>query len=420
MAGTEACALRILDVNAPYSKTEASFRALYFSFIVVGILLAITWLRKRFSGSSYARKVCWSTEAEISALLDPPQTPIDQLLAARAIANERLIHAFDIHSTFVSADPLVRKSTRNQASLVIAAANRRGMEDLQKVASTAIHQYLPSQSIPFDTFVQAVTFHLVAVSLLGAASESLVLTDVITVTNGINTLWQLSKTSSPPPRALLDEINSHLSRWIPDRTNPLELVIPAWEGMWRVIATAVAHAASDETISHAFTTFHISPTEAQFRAFEAEYPSVEAVITEVLRLYPPSRHITRAIPNVFPLPSFLPHPIAGTLRSWLEKGSHIEVADIETAQRIGYGETGATFDPMRYRPSEGNDGCPKILAFSKGRLSCLASNWAPQVAAIVSAAILDQVDGRGHKLLSGPRIGGREGWVGWVIEHNAA
>jgi hypothetical protein len=99
---------------------------------------------------------------------------------------------------------------------------------------------------------------------------------------------------------------------------PLDFVIPAYETMWRVVAVTVARATNDRGARAAFSAYLESPTQDQFTRFEdarPQQPSVEAFISEVLRLHPPSRGLARAVPS----------------RLWAPSVTH--VADIEALHK---------------------------------------------------------------------------------------
>jgi hypothetical protein len=224
------------------------------------------------------------------------------------------------------------------------------------------------------------------------------------VTEAINDRWAKSKTNNALPTEVLARINYHLTKWVPDRANPLNFIIPAYETMWRVAATAVVYSNRDDLLRDAFISYNENPTDYQFRAFTSEgtgaQPSVEAIVSEVLRLHPPTRHISRSVDV-----PWWKRPFA----------SSVEVADIEEVQKsLLYGSNPESFNPMRFHESD--DGPrDQLYAFGHGKLRCVAASWAPSATAIVTAKIMAKFDTT-FTLKEGSRIGKREGWEGWSIE----
>ncbi|KAH7920673.1 hypothetical protein BV22DRAFT_1039566 [Leucogyrophana mollusca] len=351
-----------------------------------------------------------TTSAEIRALLNPPGVPLQTLLRSRAIPNQRLVQALGITSTFVSDEIEVHDTFTRAAKSLISAVNPKenwnGWIALMKIVEGCIDRCLPLQSIDYDTFMQTVTFSVVIVGLLGADITLLDPSDVAFVTKAINERWTLSKTQSSLSPELLAEINNHIFRWVPDREKfpvPLNFIIPAYETMWRVVGIAVVYAKREEVIRQAFLDFGDNPTVLQFEAFKLRPgPSVEAVIREVLRLHPPTKHISRV--TVAPT-----CPFAGLTG---------EVADVETAQQSeAYGENAERFDAMRYHPDRVDAGEEQpFFAFGYGKLKCVAAGWAPMAAALMVAKIFERVDDVTFALKEGPIIGSREGWEGWSVD----
>lgn len=365
-----------------------------------------------------------TTVPDIHAVLAPPNATLPELLHARAIPNARLIRAFNIHSTFVSSDPGVHTVFHNHSASLVTAATRRGWPQLRTTAGAAVQSFLPDTAIDFATYIQAVTFCVVIVGLLGVDVDAAALdhNHVIFVTHRITDLWRRSKLSDPIPPRLLEELNSHIRHLIPDYEtfpNPLEFVIPAWETLWRVVAIAVAKAYHDEHARLALEDFHDNPTPEQFREYKSveNGPSVESVVVETMRLFPPTKHITRAVIHRPRIPGFVPTIIGRVLRSLTAPTVLYEVADIDAIQRSSiWGLSADSFDPMRHHPSRSCDGQKQtLLAFGYGQLGCVASKWAPMAAAVIVAAVLDRIDQTNYEVIRGDSIGGREGWDGWLI-----
>ncbi|KAG1756867.1 uncharacterized protein EDB91DRAFT_40164 [Suillus paluster] len=344
----------------------------------------------------------------IRALLSPPDLPISALLRARSIPNQRLVKALGISSTFVSSDPHVHDDFTHEAKALITAVSARdGWSRVADVAEACVNRFLDTaESLDYATFAQSVTLSVVLAGLLGTDIEDLAPADVAFVTQAINDRWAQSKSSSALPTEVLDRINHHITRWVPDRTNPLNLIIPAYETMWRVAAIAVVYSNRDCLLREAFLSYNENPTDDQFRALTNEgtgaRPSVEAVVSEVLRLYPPTRHITRSVDVPWWKRPFVPS---------------IEVADVEEAHKsILYGSDPESFNPMRFHASHSGARRDQLYAFGHGKLKCVAASWAPPAAAVITAKIMAKLDDVTFTLKEGPCIGKRVGWEGWSIE----
>ena len=143
--------------------------------------------------------------------------------------------------------------------------------------------------------------------------------------------------------------------------------------------------------------------------------SADNFMQEVLRLYPPTRRISRVV-------SISSFPILSALFPRFFTRSVTIAADIEALQRDSiWGNSRGEFDPVRHQPQLCTEQQSNtLLAFGAGKLACVAKNWAPQAAAIITAAFLDQVGhGKGLAVEAGRAIGGRGGWEGWSIRKNA-
>ncbi|KAG1890901.1 hypothetical protein F4604DRAFT_1566695 [Suillus subluteus] len=343
----------------------------------------------------------------VRTLLNPPDIPISALLRARSIPNQRLVKALGISSTFVSDDPGVHDNFTREAKVLITAVSAKdGWSRLVDVAETCVNRFLQAESLEYATFVRSVTLSVVLAGLLGTDIEDLDPVDVAFVTKAINDRWAQSKSSTALTTEVLDRINHHIIRWVPDRTNPLNLIIPAYETMWRVAAIAVAYSNRNCQLRDAFISYNENPTDVQFRAFANEgtgaQPSVEAIVSEVLRLHPPTRHITRAVVVPWWKRPFVPS---------------VDVADVEEAQKsLLFGRDPESFNPMRFHESHSAPTRDQLYAFGHGRLKCVAASWAPPAAAIITAKIMAKLDGVAFTLQEGPHIGKREGWEGWSIE----
>ena len=179
--------------------------------------------------------------------------------------------------------------------------------------------------------------------------------------------------------------------------------------MWRVVATTVAFTHNNPRALEALNDFLAMPTRHQFELFDDGRPSVDALVTETIRLYPPTRRIAR---NATPSTS-------STLGGWLgEPTSTTLYADIGAVHRDTsiWGPDAAEYKPMRHQPGTRTPHQTQaLLGFGMGKLKCVASSWAPQAVGIIVAALCEQLDGE-MEVVAGEGIGGREGWDGWKVK----
>ncbi|KAK0455198.1 cytochrome P450 [Desarmillaria tabescens] len=317
--------------------------------------------------------------------------------------------AFSLTNTFVKDDELSHARFRNRAQGLLNKAS--DWHRFKRIADHAVLSSLPSTVVRVDTLVQAVTLRVILVGLLGtedAEDASFPPSSVETVSSLITKLWALSKHPEPIDPTFLPLLNQHLRALVPDTDaypNPLDFVIPAWETMWRVVATTFAHVYKDDRFRRALEELHVNPSITQFRLQGCD-PSAESLIIEAMRLHPPSKHISRSVPS---LPSFLPRWMSSRLFDTLH------VADVWAVHYSPavWGSSVETFDPSRHmtRTPEQEEG---FLAFGYGRLQCVAKNWAPMAAATILSSILAGLDEK-YRVRAGKGIGGRDGWEGWEI-----
>ncbi|KAH0826554.1 cytochrome P450 [Lanmaoa asiatica] len=352
--------------------------------------------------------------AQIRALLNPSDVSLGTILLARAAPNQRLVHAFGLTSTFVSADTKVHKTFTTRAKALIAGADKdHAWRAVALSAEATAHQFLPvQQNVEFSTLIQCITFAVVLSILFNTDLDALRYDDVVYVTNIINQRWTDSKIKDAVAMRQDDSLCrmiAHIDRWIVDRDqypNPLNFILPAYETMWRVVAVTVAYVyrCRDNALHDVVIGFGRDPTEERFQAFgeNSQQPSMQAIILEVLRLHPPTRHIARASTE----PGSWWHAFVAPV---------VEIADIEAVHLSDdYGENTSEFDPMRFHPSR-MSGQPELYSFGYGKLRCIAAAWAPMAAAVIAAKLIAQIEEARCKVRIGRKIGGRSGWDGWVV-----
>jgi hypothetical protein len=391
--------------------------------ILIILLATFASARKHHANpSGEPTRVRLTTLRDVRELLAPTATPLATLLAQRAAPNVRLVRAFGITNTFVSPDVDTHATfTRAARALIRHVDGDDSWDAFAQHARDAVERCLrghaeaepDKSSIPFDALMQNVVLHVILSALFAVPPGEIAVRDLSVVARGINDLWRLSKASDAPPPGILADINTRLHRWIPAESfpNPIDFVVPAFETMWRVVATTIAFAHKDARSLAALRDFLAEPTRRQFGRFDEleERPSVEALVTETIRLYPPTRRISRQVVQA---------PVSGA--TWFNKPApRVLVADVGAVHTdvAIWGSDAAVYDPSRHHPNiRTTEQTQALMGFGLGKLRCVASSWAPQAAGVIVAAVCDRLkDGLG--VVEGDGIGGREGWKGWEVKH---
>lgn len=199
--------------------------------------------------------------------------------------------------------------------------------------------------------------------------------DAAVVAEKINMLWVLSK-SCEDSRG--DEIKREkrvlfgiLDRCFgQEEENPLAVVLPAYETLWRVVLRVILElrfrsTPSSDIYIQEFSAYLYSPSAQTFSTpSQGGEVSVSDVMSEALRLYPPTRRIYRS----------------------LSPSSHI-AADVEGVQRDPrvWGEDAEVFRPGREWRDHG------FWAFGGGSFRCVGMEFAPRFAAVLVGAVLGVV-----------------------------
>ena len=435
----------------------------------------------------------------VKFILEPGSSPsykssidINTLLLERAIPNVRLVRALGLTNTFVSASPEVHHNFVRCALGMLHKAKREGwawVADVARVAvgsgglenqSSATH-FMDSEEriIKFDTFIQNTTLLVVLVVLLGQdegvlessasdaspnctsnSSSCFTRSDIECVAKNITLLWGLSKLPEAIPSHILEELNGALGRLTGRRSrgdecdseedkdedgnlersdNPLDFVVPAWETLWRVVATTVAYAYASgcedsANVKEALMEFMKDPTDAQFRwasntnatspspLLNSDIVDVWCVVTECMRLHPPSKHIGRSKARAWWTFILRIIPVSWRHQSW--GMSHLtrvkidaDVGALLRCQKI-WGADAASFVPRRHLPLEVTKEQKEAMrwVFGYGKLRCVAEKWAPMAAGVVAGAIVERMERKGMEVVKGKGgIGGRGGWEGWWV-----
>jgi hypothetical protein len=320
-----------------------------------------------------------------------------------------------MHNAFLSTDEQLHSYFVKFATSVRNVVQHRpdGWRYFENLTISAVNLIFAARpAIPLDEFFQSVTFFITAVGLLGVDPDSLTPADIIFITTEISRLWNPSTRPHPIPPDAIDALNERLSRIVPDQQrfpSPLEVIFPAWETLWRLVAVGFIHAHDDIPIRRLFAAFFANPTIEQYRDLS---PSVEHYMKETLRCHPPIRHITRAILRPPFIVSLLPRCLAERLEGLYTPFIALEAADVERGpMATDWGDYPDIFDPMRHVGQE----VPPSLAFGCGEAACVARDWAPMGVAVIVASVLEKLQAKEYGLVRGEPVRGNVGWDGWRI-----
>ncbi|KXT03798.1 hypothetical protein AC578_735 [Pseudocercospora eumusae] len=232
---------------------------------------------------------------------------------ARAIPNQRLVLAFDIHNCFTTSDKAVCEKFRKKVEDKMYFPEEKWKE-LAAMARSSVKTELNRSSSELSLFevVQSVTMQMVRTIFFDTSGTSVSNSSIRCLAQEINEQWLRSKdptthdqTASPDwsfhkQQPLRDALAAAFPQWNGDKdTNPLNLILPGYETLWRVVLRCFVeissrnHANSSQWQS-SLTNFLSNPTRKELEnTADPSIPSSSMIAKEALRLYPPTRRIYR-------------------------------------------------------------------------------------------------------------------------------
>ncbi|KAH9883275.1 cytochrome P450 [Xylariomycetidae sp. FL2044] len=237
---------------------------------------------------------------------------LKERLTHRANANKRLEETLGINNSFTTTDPQIHRDFRKLAESTIRSIETHGWVELSELAAsvlsiTAVQSKRPGQALDLAPVVRIYTFKVILHVLFGVDTQNIGFQDAKVATETINRLWLRSKTCS----GAADEdthrdqvfLQAVLRRMLPacypceSQANPLNLIMPAYETMWRVVlltfVTVAVRDVGSETRDQFQKVLEIVP-----QCF-GSYPSDDeklalAFAKEGMRPYPPTKRVYRA------------------------------------------------------------------------------------------------------------------------------
>ncbi|KAI8624198.1 cytochrome P450 [Xylariaceae sp. FL1651] len=233
---------------------------------------------------------------------------LDERLKLRAKANARLVEAFDIENSFTTTDVSVHRRFLKRANDAIRLPHAGDWVRLSEVADTMLdlsvsHLNKGFPCLPLAPLVRVLGFGIVLNILFDVEPSMIDLNCAQDATNAINHLWIQSKdyriTPSLYQRKLLDHtLRRLLPREFPcdDRSHPLNLIMPAYETLWRVVVLTFVEAAGRNEDPNTAKQLLDAVKNVPQCFGQRDDPEIQALAfaKEGLRLYPPTKRIYRA------------------------------------------------------------------------------------------------------------------------------
>lgn len=361
--------------------------------IVLLLAIALFVLRRMLTS---VRK---TTPGDVGAILGHLGTDLEPHLQARARTNRNLESALGVTSTFVSEDAGAHTEFIGMMVGFLSGAGTRWGR-LVKVTESGVTQFLPQTTCDLAGFIRCVTFHVWVLGILNPddpANRQLLSEGHLTVEQLTNAFFKFSETSASVSP---DQIRGALRQWIAD-DNPVNLVFPMYEKLWRLVAATVLCTRKFPVSQNPLLDFCENPTERQFTTASRDGPNVEDIMNEVLRLHPPVQEISRQY----------------GLARWLR--GRVQVADIKAVQK--FHEDGQVIDePDGFKLERWTSGKkPVMFAFGKGALECPGRPWVPVLAAFIASKVVESVDGVAFELVDHNVETANYIWDGWSIRRSA-
>lgn len=229
-------------------------------------------------------------------------------LASRAHPNERLIRAFNIDNAFTTFEDAYGKEFRTTARDSIKNPD---WNNVVSKSMTAASKYIKSpgeatQTIDLGALVRSVSLQVTLYVFFGLDPEKIDSTDIEDITSSINDLWVQSKGSGEPKQSTKSTLDRALISVFPEmrpnpRENPLNLILPAYETLWRVVLSCLIEIAFRPGAEPGWISelqwFHDQVSKEKFDKLTSEIhagpASVASIVNEALRLYPSTKSVYR-------------------------------------------------------------------------------------------------------------------------------
>lgn len=313
---------------------------------------------------------------------------------ARAIPNRRLKIAFGIKNAFTSEDKDYVKVFRDRAINQMASVKwdvvARFVRDLVKNRTRICGQRVDAVTfINLTSLVQALSLQVVRLTMFDCGEDDAKDTDLVMLAKSINRAWIASKQQNQLDAVPKFEDNHELQSSLAavfgthhsSRDNPLNLILPSFETLWRVVLRAFIEVRFTTGLNRpewrdALIAFAKSPTNQQFE-------SAKNIVNESLRLYTPTRRVHRAWSDGSSSPNSS------------EPNSYQILADLEACHlnTVIWGSDAKTFRPDRWvNPTAQQK--KAFMPFGRGKFECPAKPvFGPRMIGVLVGALLVELDG---------------------------
>ncbi|CAH0042519.1 unnamed protein product [Clonostachys rhizophaga] len=296
-------------------------------------------------------------------------------LRARAGPNTRLVQAFGVNNSFTTVDESIHRQFLRRALEIIKSANAKRWVEAQHLASETAAALCCADGNVGGLNIEHICRVMCFVTALGLIFPTTRQTTfdyerLNWITQTINDLWVQSKSKGPQNDRLLSKLRDELQSLLPEeRDDPLALILPAYETLWRVVLLTYVHVAfrhidgdTKVMLQEILKRFH-DPEQVEFDSRMVRFSQ------EALRLYPPTKRIYRA--------------------SWFGAVA----ADVES---LHHGENIWGPDALEFRPSRfealTRNQKDAFMPFGIGRHACPASNsFAGKLIGILVVTLIKQL-----------------------------
>ena len=328
---------------------------------------------------------------------------------SRAYPNQRLVRTFGIDNAFTTINENYRKDFRNHAKGKITLDDGR-WKTIADLAKQLVGSAIPQPgsdvaNVRLDSLGQSVTLKISLHVLFDRDPFQLDNELIVEIARSINFLWTESKSTDYPSDADREHLRNALGFIFSDmgsnaRQNPLNLILPAYETLWRVALFCFIEVTFRQGVKaewkQVLSDFLADPTKARFEERGPRPSAVSAadIVNEALRLYPPTKRVYRKF------------HMAGKTEP------EIVAADIEACHRISaiWGSESWLFKPSRWSRI-GNEARNAYMPFGGSTFVCPAKqDFGPRMIGIIVAALAAHITPRDWKLelcVGGPN-GGEE------------
>lgn len=227
-------------------------------------------------------------------------------VVSRAIPNQRLVHAFDIDNGFTTFDNQYRQDFLKDATKRLSSATKNGWKNIadqaRGLASKYVGKFAGKHSCKLEYVVQVVSLKVVFEAFFGLDGDRLNDHPMVRIAQGINQLWIESKSPLDSQTVGVEILKPALLElgleWTDQKENPLNILLPVYETLWRVVAFCLIEvvfrpSAQAEWLGALEEFFKNPDKKGAFQAPTKGGVSVEFIVKEALRLYPPTKRIYR-------------------------------------------------------------------------------------------------------------------------------